>query len=89
MWTEQAKFTSCDAAKGDNIGLSVAFDGDTALIGTPATDDLSGSAYIFSLNAAMLVTVDIKSGTETNRINPNSDGLIAVAIVTAGEFGAL
>ncbi len=89
VWTEQAKLTSSDAAKGDNIGLSVVIDGDTALIGTPVTDDSSGSVYIFSLNAAKVVPIDIKPGTETNSINPNSNGRVAVAILTAGEFDAL
>ena len=73
-------------------GSSVALDGDTALIGAPGDDDNgsgSGSVYIFSLNPATVVTIDIKPGTETNSINPNSNGLVAVAILTAGEFDAL
>ena len=65
-------------------------DGDTALIGAAGgTTSYSGSAYIFSLNAATVVTIDIKPGTETNNINPNSNGFIAVAILTEDVFDAL
>ncbi len=91
-WTQRAKLTASDAAPYADFGHSVALDGDTVLIGAPGDDDngsASGSAYIFSLNAAMVVTIDIKPGLETNNINPNSNGLIAVAILTAGEFDAL
>ena len=36
-----------------------------------------------------IVTIDIKPGSETNNINPNSNGLVAVAILTADAFDAL
>ena len=91
-WTEQAKLTASDSQVWNYFGLSVALHGDTALIGARGDDGNGiprGSVYIFSLNGAAVVTIDIKPGSETNNINPNSNGLIAVAILTAGEFDAL
>ncbi|RME44209.1 MAG: hypothetical protein D6791_13715 [Chloroflexi bacterium] len=49
-WTEQAKLTAGDGAAGDNFGISVAIDGDHAIVGAYADDDNgldSGSAYVF------------------------------------------
>ncbi|MHC4976809.1 MAG: FG-GAP repeat protein, partial [Planctomycetota bacterium] len=50
-WLEQAKLVASDAAAGDNFGVSVALDGDTALVGAHNDDDLGGadqgSAYVF------------------------------------------
>ena len=48
VWMEQARLTASDAAVGDHFGSSVALDGGTAVIGADQ-DDLSGSAYVFSL----------------------------------------
>lgn len=47
-WTQQAKLTGSDAAKGWQFGASVALsdDGQIALVGAPAPD--AGSAYVFS-----------------------------------------
>ncbi|XOF35275.1 MAG: hypothetical protein ACL93V_08325 [Candidatus Electrothrix sp. YB6] len=46
-WSEQDKFTAFDVDAGDRFGLSVAVDGDTAVIGTGSDTD-AGSAYIFT-----------------------------------------
>jgi hypothetical protein len=49
-WTQQQKLTASDAGAGDVFGISVALDGDTALIGAERDDDggtESGSAYVF------------------------------------------
>ena len=91
-WTEQAKLTASDSQIWNYFGLSVALHGDTALIGARGDDgngSARGSVYIFSLNAATVVTIDINPGSETNNINPNSNGLVAVAILTGGEFDVL
>ena len=49
--TETTKLTASDAADDDNFGISVALDGDTAVIGARWDDDDngidSGSAYVF------------------------------------------
>ena len=51
VWTEQAKLLASDGAAEDVFGISVALDGDTAVIGAYFDDDngsLSGSAYVFA-----------------------------------------
>jgi hypothetical protein len=50
-WSQLAKLTAADGAKGDVFGISVALDGDTALIGADLDDDKgenSGSAYVYT-----------------------------------------
>ena len=51
VWTEQQKLAASDGAAGDLFGVSVAVDGDTAVIGAFFDDDngiKSGSAYVFT-----------------------------------------
>jgi hypothetical protein len=51
VWTEQQKLTASDGATTDLFGVSVAVDGDTAVIGALFDDDNgnnSGSAYVFT-----------------------------------------
>ena len=50
-WSRQAKLTAGDAAEDDHFGISVALNGDTALVGAPYDDDGgsdSSSAYVFT-----------------------------------------
>jgi hypothetical protein len=52
-WEEQAKLTASDAAQDDFFGLSVAINGDVAIVGAHLNDDAgnaSGSAYVFVRN---------------------------------------
>ena len=91
VWTEQTKLTASDTGGDDYFGHSVALDGDTALIGAPFRGDNgrnSGSAYIFPLRFEV-VTIDIDPGSPANSIDPNSNGLVAVAILTDDDFDAL
>ena len=49
-WIEQTKITARDGAAGDQLGVSVALSGDTALVGASHDADNgadSGSAYVF------------------------------------------
>jgi len=49
-WLLEAKLTASDGEEGDWFGISVALEGDTALVGAPWDDDNgadSGSAYVF------------------------------------------
>lgn len=71
LWTQQAKLTAADRASGDGFGISVAIDGDLAVIGADQDDDggsNSGSAYIFMrtgtswLQQAKLGAADSGSG---------------------------
>ncbi len=50
IWTQQAKLTASDAGLDNRFGISVAIDGEYALVGAFFDDDFgtrSGSAYIF------------------------------------------
>jgi len=55
MWTQQQKLTANDAEDGDSFGVSVALEGDTALIGAPnnaVTAGGQGAAYVFTRGGA-------------------------------------
>jgi hypothetical protein len=43
----------------------------------------------FGIGDNGIIEIDIKPNDEANKINPRSSGLLAVAILTAGEFDAL
>ena len=52
-WGEATKLTASDAAEGDSFGLSLAINGDSAIIGALHNNDAgvrSGSVYIFERN---------------------------------------
>ena len=52
-YTQQAKLTAPDPANNDQLGVSVAVSGNTAVVGVPLDDDggiNSGSAYVFVRN---------------------------------------
>lgn len=58
-WVQRAKLTASDDAAGDKFGMSVAIDGNVAVVGTPLDDDAcvppttgcdSGSAYVYRYN---------------------------------------
>jgi hypothetical protein len=54
-WVQTAKLNAADAADGDFFGISVALDGNTAIIGASADDDggnNSGSAYVFEFDGS-------------------------------------
>ncbi|MCP4358663.1 MAG: hypothetical protein GY796_11650, partial [Chloroflexi bacterium] len=57
IWSQRQKLTASDGAGGDWFGVSVAVDGDTAVIGAYFDDDNgyhSGSAYVFTLEPAIV-----------------------------------
>ncbi|MCP4702945.1 MAG: hypothetical protein GY862_39700 [Gammaproteobacteria bacterium] len=56
VWTQQAKLLADDAAAEDLFGVSVALNGDTALVGAYRDDDggsSSGSVYVFMRNGGI------------------------------------
>lgn len=62
-WVEQNKLTASDAEDNDQLGVSVALDGDLALVGAPGDDDTSsnfGSVHAFELSR---LAFDIEPGT--------------------------
>jgi YD repeat-containing protein len=55
IWTHFAKIVSNDIAQGDEFGVSVAIEGDYAVVGSHFDDDnggLSGSAYVFHFDGS-------------------------------------
>jgi hypothetical protein len=54
-WVEEAKLLASDGAAFDGFGSSIALSGETAVIGAPADDDQSGSAYVFRFDGASWV----------------------------------
>jgi len=47
-WTRQAKLVASDGASGDILGVSVALNGDTALLGADGRNSKRGAAYVFT-----------------------------------------
>lgn len=56
VWTEQARLTAPDRQRADNFGVSVAFSGQSVVIGSSFHNDLgatnNGAVYVFDLTAA-------------------------------------
>jgi len=72
-WVQQAKLVASDGEVDDQFGISVALDGDTALVGAPFNDDAgpsTGSAYVFVRSGttwtqqAKITVIDWASGDE-------------------------
>lgn len=71
-WVEEAKLVASDAAAGDLFGISVAIEGDTAVVGARDDDHSgaidAGSVYVFERNGttwseqAKLTAVDAANG---------------------------
>ncbi len=58
LWSQQAKLVASDADSDDNFGISVAIDGDIALIGAEYDDSPdwdAGSAYVFERTGTVWV----------------------------------
>jgi len=57
VWTQEARLEAGDAAVGDQFGISVSIDGETALIGAHKDDTvaglLAGSAYVFTRSGSV------------------------------------
>lgn len=56
VWTQQAKLTTSDASGGDKFGVSVALDGEAAVIGARRGDGLgsdASGAYAFARDGSM------------------------------------
>jgi hypothetical protein len=47
-WSQTAELTATGGADGNYFGQSVAFDGDTCVIGAGGTNSATGSAYVFT-----------------------------------------
>ena len=80
---------STDLGGGDDIAWAVVLqpDGKAVLAGTSQLN-FALARYLVQ-EQAIEVTIDIKPGSDTNHINPNSPGRINVAILSTPEFDAL
>ena len=91
VWSQSAKLTASDGARGDRFGESVAVDGDTAVVGAYLDDDngsQSGSAYVFTRESG----VWRQSAKLTATDGAADDGFgVSVAVdgdtAVAGAFG--
>ncbi|MFO0579253.1 MAG: FG-GAP repeat protein [Polyangia bacterium] len=73
MYTEQARLVASDGAINDTFGVSVAYSGDTAIIGAANRNTARGQAYVFVRTGA--------TWSEQAKLN-SSDG------ITLDNFGA-
>ncbi len=69
IWTQLQKIVASDRAEGDEFGVSVAIDGDHAIIGAPREDEDefgsntladAGSAYFLANDTAQVVSLALK-----------------------------
>ena len=81
-WLQAAKFTTGDGAAGDNAGVSVAVNGDLAIVGADCDDDRgsdSGSAHSFSTAPTPALQPASDSGTsDSDRITADATPTIDV-----------
>ncbi len=70
-WTQTQKLTASDGASGDNFGISIALDGDTAIIG--AYDATVGNVPNLSQGAAYVFTESGGTWTQKQKLTA-SDG---------------
>jgi hypothetical protein len=86
-WIEQAKLTASDAEQGDEFGVSVAIDGDTALIGSGRIDESGeriGGAYVFGRDGidwteqARLLGSGSEGGDHFGRAVAIADGIAVI-----------
>jgi uncharacterized protein (TIGR03437 family) len=47
IWIQQAELTASDGASGDNLGISVSLNKDTAVVGASSQGSGQGAAYVF------------------------------------------
>ncbi len=80
-WTQQAKLVSADMAASDQFGVSVALDGDTAVIGAFGDDDKAsnaGTAFVF-VRSGMTWTQEAKLTAGDGAANDNFGRAVAIA----------
>ena len=79
-WSQTANLKASDAAEDDGFGSSVAFDGDTIVVGAPFDEDNgdgSGSAYVFT-----------KANGDWGKAPPSGDHRVETAKLTAPDGAA-
>ncbi len=86
-WTQQAQLTATDGAASDNLGVSVALSGDTALLGANfdnvgANTD-QGSAWVFSRIGTKWIGPDLQLLASNGAANDNFGISVALSGDTA------
>ena len=76
-WSQQAKITASDGSAGNNFGLSVAIDGDIAVVGASNKTSETGAAYVFTRSGT--------SWTQTTILG--AGGTIPSDLSTGDQFG--
>ncbi len=69
LWSESGRLTGSDAQPNDLFGMSVAIEGDVAMIGAPEKDGSTGAVYAFGLDETGVWTERVKltgAGTGPN-----------------------
>jgi len=80
IWTQQQKLLASDGAAQDQFGVSVALDGDTALIGAWNDDDNganSGSVYVFT-KGGIDIGIDITGGLGVKVVITNNNETVTI-----------
>ncbi|MCA9961979.1 MAG: DUF11 domain-containing protein, partial [Anaerolineales bacterium] len=97
-WQQQAKLTAADANAGDQFGIAVDVEGDTAVVGAWRDSDggsARGSAYVFQRSGSTWTQVaKLTAATPVNGANYGnsvsvSDGVIAVGAMNENWRGAV
>jgi len=90
-YTQSAKLTASDAARGDRLGSSVAIDGDTIVAGAPAIDSVSadantsaGAVYTFSRTGAAARTETAKL-TAPAHLGLEDDDRLGSSVAISGD----
>jgi len=84
VWAQSTKLHASDPAAGDYFGVSVAINGDTAMIGASADDDnalnASGSVYVFTRTAGVWT-----QSTKLHASDPAADDYFGVSVSIDGD----
>ena len=89
---ETGKLTASDGASGDNLGFSVAVDGDTVVVGARGYDDDTGAIYVFTKPSTGWD--DVNEVTKFTASDGGEDHLFGSSValdgntVVAGAYGA-
>ena len=89
-WTETKKLTASDGEENDHFGTSIAFDGNTALIGAIGVDDNgSYSGSVYAQNSGSLVFRDYNPTRYTDFLCNSTLGICAAPCYEYAPFSIL
>jgi nucleoside-specific outer membrane channel protein Tsx len=87
-WSQQAELTASDGGPYDDLGLSVALSGSTAVVGAPGKNSSSGTAYVFTRSGTTW-SQQPQLGHSLGAADDNFGGSVAVSgsIAVVGAWG--